>query len=261
MSEEAKEETSNVTALRSANALGAGEALATKETYTSEAWWRWDAMIKGGAVAKTETPASCIAKAAFGEAYGWSPIVSVARVYLVEGRPCLAAEAMVGLVRERMPEAQIYKVEHDKTKCVIKAKRSPSDEHWHVVEARIEDFGHLKNKTNWKNYPRQMLWARAASMLTRELFSDVTLGAYTPGELEDAAVSRVRQVGPRSAPMPGEGKPAEPETVDADIIDDPAEESEAERCDLCGGTEDCHVHGCPDDPDTESNFEHPEDDS
>lgn len=218
-------------------ALSAGEALASKESYKTEAWWRWSAMIDGGAVAKTETPATCIAKAAFGEIYGWTPILSVARVYLVEGRPCLAAEAMVGLVRERMPKAQIYKVEHDAKHCKIKAKRDPSDEEWHVVEMHIDDFKHLANKTNWKNYPKAMLWARAASALTRELFSDVTLGAHTMEELEDAP--RVRQMSGNEGPVVVEEPALDAEPV-VDVEYEPAPDPLPD-CELCGGENGVHT--------------------
>lgn len=254
-----EEQTNNVTALRARDGLAAGEALESKDAYTKESWWRWEAMIKGGAVAKTETPATCIAKAAYGAVFGWSPVVAVNRIYFVEGRPCLSAEAMLGLIRERFPAAKIYKTEHTKAHVTIKAKRDAADEEWHVVDLDIADFGHLSNKTNWKNYPKAMLWARAVSMLARELFSDVMLGVYTPDEV-DAEFTVRQEPKNRTSRAEHVAPPSMSDDSDADDqrpIVEPEDEApvlspvadEPVLCGLCGRMEDDHEEGCPESPD------------
>jgi hypothetical protein len=247
MSEQAKTEESK--ALRRVVPLRASDAIATSNAYDADCA-RWQALIDGGAVSKTEKPVTCIAKAAFGETYGWSPIVSVSRVYLVDGRPCLAAEAMKGLVHERLPMAKIEKVEHTAETCVIRGKRHHDDE-WHVCEFTIEDAERAKltGKQNWQRYPKAMLWARCVSMLTRELFPDVTLGAHTPDEIEEYVVRQVepkpakttRHIDPPSLTDNAGIDPIEepaPEIVDAEFTDD--------VCDICGGADGRHTDDlCP----------------
>lgn len=237
-----------VTTVVARTGLSAGEALASKDAYKDEAWWRWDAMIRGGAVGSKETPATCIAKAAYGEIYGWAPILSVSRVYLVDGRPCLAAEAMVGLVRERVPASEIEKVEHDAKHCIVRGRRSP--EHaWHICEFNEEDAKRagLLNKQNWQKYPKSMYWARAASMLTRELFSDVTLGAHTVEELEDGPPPRVQQMG-RSGPVVVDEPTLPAATTKEIVIDESGEQvpAQLEDCPLCHGVDGEHIDPmCP----------------
>lgn len=170
----------NVTALRP---LDSTAALADGDEFR-KTLGRWQELIKGGAVPKGETPHSCLAKARYGEAYGWDALVSVNRIYLVDGRPTLSSESMLGLVREKLPDAEIVKVQSDAEVCVLKARRKPTDEWW-TVSVHIDDFRHLSKKQNWQQYPRNMLYWRCSSCLCRELFSDVTLGAYTPEELQE----------------------------------------------------------------------------
>lgn len=229
--------------------LRASDALVSRSTFEADCA-RWQKMIDGGAVAKDNTPVACIAKAAYGEVYGWSPVVAVNRVYLVDGRPCLAAEAMNGLVRERVPTCTIEKVEHDAKHCIVRGKRHPEDD-WHVCEFNEDDARRAKllNKSNWERYPKAMYWARAISMLTRELFPDVTLGAHTKEELEDRATVRVRQVGPREVPMPGA---SEPTVEDAEVVGESKAEAsqevpaQVEDCPLCHGVEGHHLDPiCP----------------
>jgi len=201
--------------------LKGSTAVESKSTYEAS-WRQWQAIIAGGGVGKGETPATCIAKAAYGEAYGWPAILAVNRIYLVEGRPCLAAEAMAGLVRERVPQATIEKVEHTDQICVVRAKRRPEDA-WHTVEftwADAERAG-LTKKTNWRSYPKQMLWARTISMLTRELFSDITLGAHTPDEASPVPMGTVRQATRERATLFDEPVD-EPEPEDTDFEEKPA---------------------------------------
>lgn len=157
---------------------------------------RWQLLLQSGALPKhVKTPQQAIAIAMQGAELGWPPMRSLRSIYIVDGRPELAAEAMLALICERCPSAIIEVVESSEKRCCIRGRRSAQ----HVpieVDFTIEDAqkAQLLNKDNWKKYPKDMLWARAVSRLRRRVFPDVGAGCWVEGEVSDA--SRVVHVEP-----------------------------------------------------------------
>ena len=73
------------------------------------------------------------------------------------------------------------------TLCVLKGIRKDNGNTWiarfslkDAVRAGLYDE---KRINVWRKYPQRMLFARALSILARELFSDLLAGCYTEGEI------------------------------------------------------------------------------
>jgi hypothetical protein len=170
----------------------------------------------------------------FGEEVGLRPMMSLARIAVINGRPTLAAEAQRALILRA--GHQLWIDELTITRCTVAGQRRGSDQvsrvTWTMDDARRAN---LAGKTPWKLYPRQMLLARASAELARAVFPDAIGGLAATEELEDepevAAIDngeqpkattrrRRRQTPaaappspeppPTSAPDPADGSPEPP---------------------------------------------------
>lgn len=236
----------NDTQIATVRPLHASSALASSEAYRADIA-RWESLIASGGLPKhVDTPAKAMAIARYGEAFGWDAMRALNAIYIVEGRPSMSAEAMLGLVRERMPHAKILPGKCDHTQATIRAKREPDDE-WSEFTFTLDDAkrANLLGKFNWKAYPGAMCWARAASICCRRLFPDVIQGAYVATEIEDVHGpdgGRVRQASSRRSTVfdaPPEPEDAPPVDVDFEEPDDDT----APPCPECGWR-DGHEDGC-----------------
>lgn len=130
-------------------------------------------------------PNEIIAAGLYGASFGWDVPTSLRNIDVIEGKPSLATQAEVALVHRA--GHLIQRVEVTTTSATAYGKRADTGAEG-TVTFTIQDaqVAGLANKRNWKTHPKSMLWARAASQLCRELFSDVTLGAYSEEEISDA---------------------------------------------------------------------------
>lgn len=123
-----------------------------------------------------------------GRELGLGPMASLRGIHDVNGKPVLAADLMVAVVR-RSGLCRMWRVvESTPTRCEI-ATRRVGEEHdescvWTAEDARRAGCG----GATWQKFPRQMLSHRCAAELARRVYSDVLLGLYSPDELggEDA---------------------------------------------------------------------------
>ncbi len=72
----------------------------------------------------------------------------------------------------------------DDTVCILHGKRSDTQDTW-TESFSIEDArkANLLSSPVWKNYTRDMLFARALSRLARQLFPDIIGNTYVEGEI------------------------------------------------------------------------------
>lgn len=121
-----------------------------------------------------------------GRALGLSDLHSLRSINVVDGKATLSAELLVTLARQR--GHSIRKKAHKKGESItLVGRRADNGDEIEVTwDMEMARNAGLAGKTNWKNYPDSMLWARAVSQLCRELFPDVTLGlSYTEDEMGD----------------------------------------------------------------------------
>jgi hypothetical protein len=129
-------------------------------------------------------PEAALAAILMGRELGLGDMVALQRIYVIEGRPTLSAELILGLVR-RAGHSVTFD-ERSAERCAITGKRKDNGDELHV-EWTMHDAvqAKLANKDNWKNYPRAMLHARAVTELARALFSDcIGWAVYAPEDFD-----------------------------------------------------------------------------
>lgn len=178
---------------------------------------------------KPEAVAACIL---YGAEIGIGPMMALAKVDIVKGRPAPRAELARALALAAGHE--VWVEDQTNTRCTVKGRRRGST---HVYTATWTSDDVRKagiNSAMYSKYPRQMLLARASAELVRMMAPDVLGGiAIFAEELGDDAVDQApivdtttparqtRQRTRRATPEPVEAASAE--TVDDDPpLDDDA---------------------------------------
>jgi hypothetical protein len=135
-------------------------------------------------------PEAVFATVMYGRELGLGPMQSLQSIHFIKGKPSQSADLMRSTIRRH---GHIFQPkESTNERCVIYGKRADTGEDW-TVEWTIADAttaGLLPGKpdSNWRKYPRAMLFNRATSELAKMLFSECLSGViYTPEELEDVA--------------------------------------------------------------------------
>jgi hypothetical protein len=132
---------------------------------------------------KPEAVLACILT---GHEAGLSPMQSLAKINIIEGRPAMSAELMRALVLSAG-----HRLHYDtatNTKCVAVGERHDNPTQATRVEWTLDDAKRagLEQRPNWRKYPKAMLIARATAELCRMIFPDVLAGiSYTVEELTD----------------------------------------------------------------------------
>jgi hypothetical protein len=143
-----------------------------------------------GLLKNIATPLDALALADAGAAFGMTPLTALRSFHMVEGKPVLAADRMVALCLAH-PACMAFGVEVSTAeRCVYMGRRRQRD--GSITEQRVEWTmkralaAGVAGKPVWKQYPDQMLRARAGSELARMLFPDAMAGIYTAEELGDS---------------------------------------------------------------------------
>lgn len=129
-------------------------------------------------------PAACLAAIYTGRELGIGPMEALQKIDVIDGRPSLSSELLVAMVRRAGGSITITE-EHPGQSITVHGRHPAGDEM--SVTFTIDDArtAGLVDKSNWKKYADDMLWARAVSRLCRRLFPDVisAVKAYTPDDL------------------------------------------------------------------------------
>ncbi len=139
----------------------------------------------------------CI-KVLAGKELGLSPMQSLNSFYFVAGRLGIVAQTMAALVKKS--GKYDYKVDtHTAEECVISFYRKDQNQMEKIGESRFDIKMAAKagivNKDNWKNYPMNMLFARALMNGIRWHCPDaVSAFTYAVEELEDLTITKKEEV-------------------------------------------------------------------
>lgn len=104
-------------------------------------------------------------------------------LYYVKGKVEMSARMMNSLIR-----AQGHSITRDRksddTICILHGKRANNGDTW-SESFSIQDAQRagLTNNPVWRNFARDMLFARALSRLARQLFPDIIGNVYVEGEI------------------------------------------------------------------------------
>jgi hypothetical protein len=109
-------------------------------------------------------------------------------MFCVNGKVEMSAQMMNRLIRSKGHSIQKIDEKCTKTCCVLKGKRADNGDVW-MISFSVEDAkraGLVKLNGPWEKFPEAMCFARALSMLARQLFPDVIVDTYVEGEISDA---------------------------------------------------------------------------
>lgn len=140
--------------------------------------------VPKGLRGKPAETAACILA---GREIGIGPMESLQKIHVVDGRPTMSAELMRSLVLRAGHEIRFPTLTDD---TVVAEGRRAGSESWTTIKWTMKDAQRvgLAGKAVWKQYPRQMLAARATAELCRLLFPDALGGiTLTAEEVADEA--------------------------------------------------------------------------
>lgn len=156
-----------------------------------EGLWRLsEIMAASGMMPKNiERPETVFVAVQMGLEVGLSPMQAVQNIAVVNGRPTIWGDAMLGLVRGSGLLAAISEVttgEGDATAavCTVTRRDDPGETVGRFSVADAKRAGLWGKAGPWTQYPRRMLQMRARGYALRDKFSDVLKGLYAREEIE-----------------------------------------------------------------------------
>lgn len=221
-------------------------------------------------------PADVLSVVLYGQELGLAPMQSIQAIYIVEGRPQLAAQTWIALARRAGHKVRVSNPVPGES-VTVTVTRHDDPEFPHSFTATIDQAvqaGKVKivdgkpvarsregKVLPWEAYTDQLLLARAASNALRFAAPEIALGFYSEGDFdEDVTVPEpLATVPPMNVEtMPDDGI-EDAEIVEEPVVEDPdalREElarAEAEHakppsdlvCDTCGAIGDHFVDACP----------------
>jgi hypothetical protein len=154
-------------------------------------------------------PTEAMALMLIAQAEGKHPATVFSQYHVIQGRPALKADAM--LARFQQAGGAVQWTERTDKACAATFSHPQGGKcevRWTLDDAKRA--GLLNGKSNWTQYPRQMLSARVVSEGVRAVFPGVLGGFYTPEEVSQFEAPKFE-----SAPRLTD----EPQAIEAEVID------------------------------------------
>lgn len=147
----------------------------------------------------------------YGAELGLGPGQALQGIYVVNGRPMLAAQTWLALARRAGHRIEV--VEHTEDVCTVRIRRGDTgEEHTSSYTFAEAEQAKLTKKDVWQQHRKAMLLARAVSSGCRFACPEIALGFYAEGELPDEEPVQVESEVARPADAPQE-TPVEPAVV------------------------------------------------
>lgn len=170
-----------------------------------------DAIAKSGLFGM-KTKEQALALMIVAQAENRHPGSVAAEYHIIQGRPALKADAMLARFQQAGGVVEWQDYTPEKVSALFShSVNSPKPV---LIAWTFEDAkkAGLTGKDNWKNYPRQMLRARVISEGVRTVYPAVSVGVYTPEEVQDFE--------PADGPRRGRPRKEKDITDDAEIVGD-----------------------------------------
>jgi hypothetical protein len=117
------------------------------------------------------------------QAEGRHPGSVAVEYHIIQGRPALKADTMLARFQSAGGKVQWTEYTDKRVAAIFSHPNGGSVEiDWTFERAKAAG---LTGKDNWRNYPRQMLRARVISEGVRTVYPGVSIGIYTPEEVQD----------------------------------------------------------------------------
>lgn len=143
-----------------------------------------EAFSKSGFFPDVKTAYQGVVKIMAGKELGFTPFQSMGSIFIVNGRLGISSQAMAGLVNRSKQYKYVVKTLTEDN-CVIDILKEDSLVGTSTFNKADAAKAGLINKDNYKNYPRNMMFARALSNACRWYCPEVIQGYYSTEELED----------------------------------------------------------------------------
>lgn len=132
-------------------------------------------------------PADCFVAINMGAEIGMEPFQAIQSIAVIDGKPCLYGDGLIGVVRASPKCEWIEETinqEGTSATCTTQRKgdRSPVSATYTIADA---DQAGLTSKYNWKKYPKRMLQMRARAFCLRDAYPDVLKGLGVVEEMLD----------------------------------------------------------------------------
>jgi len=146
-----------------------------------------DVFVKSGMFPDLKTQAQGVVKILAGRELGLAPLESMTNIYIVNGKVALQSKIIGSLIKKsKKYDYQVDKL--DDQECIITFYALNNGDRTELGKSpfSIKDAAKagIINKEVWKNYPRNLLFARALSNGAKWFCADVFCG-YTAEELEN----------------------------------------------------------------------------
>lgn len=171
-----------------------------------------------------DTPEKAMIAIMQGMEVGLTPMASLQRIAVVNGRPTIWGDGAMSLVRasglcEYVRETIDGKDDGRVAICAVKRRGEPDEVARRFSVADAKKAGLWGKQGPWQQYPERMLQMRARAFALRDVFADVLGGMYLREEIDDGREMRdVTPPAPPSPPSPP-SPDAEPAT-EAEIVDE-----------------------------------------
>lgn len=139
-----------------------------------------------------KTPEQGVALMLIAQAEGLHPAVAARDYHVIQGRPALKADAMLARFQQAGGKVVWNAYADDKVSGTFSHPAGGSATvEWTIAQAKSAG---LTGKDVWRQYPRAMLRARVVSEGIRTVYPGVSVGVYTPEEIEDFDVKPAKEV-------------------------------------------------------------------
>lgn len=174
--------------------------LSVREIYANpDAAFRFAKALAMGTGGNQADATQALAKIVIGAEMGIGPGAAVRGMHFIKGRISMSADLMVGLAQEDGCSFQVEHSDPPGIHCKVTGRRADGTTYsftWTMAMARNAG---LAGGDNWKKYPWDMLYARAAAHVARKIAPGRLLGMYTADEL-DASIPADAKAAP-SVPL------------------------------------------------------------
>lgn len=152
-----------------------------------------------------DKPAKAMIAIMAGLEVGMTPMQSLQRIAVVNGRVTIWGDGAIGLVRgSGLCEFVRERIEGDgdarAAVCSVKRRGEPEEVTRRFSVADAKTAGLWGKAGPWKQYPDRMLQMRARAFALRDVFADVLGGLYIREEIEDDRPARASDVPPPPPP-------------------------------------------------------------
>jgi hypothetical protein len=141
--------------------------------------------VKSGFLpASINTPEKAVIIMLKGRELGLAPMHAFSSISVINGKPTMSAELMLGLIYRNVPHAVVDFIETNEKGCTIEAQRPGGQRTRFTFNVDDAKRANLLGKGPWQTYPAAMYRARCISAMARAMFPDALSGTvYTAEEL------------------------------------------------------------------------------